>query len=217
MAKWDKAQRDKAADRGEAMPDGSFPIKTNRDLESAVRLYKSGHQGSDPAAVRRHILRRAKALGVEIDLAAIHWSVVDLAAKEYQSGGGGGYSGPSQVSARMGSSADGPRVTERTTGGVTEQRGRGAGKPYARHAGEDVQCPKCHRYNEDDAKFCDQCGAKLPEREVGLSHHGLDYRQVLVDLSNESAIGVAQWLGIDAPDGGGGGQGRDCPYPQDQR
>lgn len=33
---------------------------------------------------------------------------------------------------------------------------------YSRHPGEDVQCPVCHKFNMDDAKFCDQCGAKLP-------------------------------------------------------
>lgn len=33
---------------------------------------------------------------------------------------------------------------------------------YSRHPGEDVQCPNCHKFNMDDAKFCDQCGAKLP-------------------------------------------------------
>lgn len=41
---------------------------------------------------------------------------------------------------------------------------------YSRHEGEDVQCPSCHKYNMDDAKFCDQCGARLPESAFGHSN-----------------------------------------------
>ncbi len=33
--------------------------------------------------------------------------------------------------------------------------------PYKRDADETVQCPKCERFNDRDAHFCDQCGFKL--------------------------------------------------------
>ena len=35
-------------------------------------------------------------------------------------------------------------------------------EPYHRDADENVQCPSCQKYNDTDARYCDQCGAKLP-------------------------------------------------------
>lgn len=58
-----------------------------------------------------------------------------------------------------------------------------AGQPYSRHPGEDVQCPNCHKYNMDDAKFCDQCGHKLPESAFEHANGG-----PAVALSNNLAI-----------------------------
>lgn len=54
-------QRREAADSGDAMPDGSFPIKNGEDLGNAIRL---AGKAKDPAAARRHIKSRAKALGL---------------------------------------------------------------------------------------------------------------------------------------------------------
>jgi hypothetical protein len=34
--------------------------------------------------------------------------------------------------------------------------------PYQRDPDENVQCPACGKYNDTDARYCDQCGAKLP-------------------------------------------------------
>lgn len=53
-------ERDKAADTGAAMPDGSFPIKNAGDLANAIRL---AGNAKDPAAARKHIIARAKTLG----------------------------------------------------------------------------------------------------------------------------------------------------------
>jgi hypothetical protein len=57
-------QRRSAASHGDALPDGSFPIKNKEDLANARRLV--GH-AKDPAAARALIRRRAKELGVSID------------------------------------------------------------------------------------------------------------------------------------------------------
>lgn len=46
--------------------------------------------------------------------------------------------------------------------------GDGAGyspAPYEREADETVQCPSCKKYNDTDARFCDQCGTKLTGRD----------------------------------------------------
>lgn len=53
-------ERKKAADAGEAMPDGSFPIKSDQDLKNAVRAVG---RASDPAKAKEHIISRAKAMG----------------------------------------------------------------------------------------------------------------------------------------------------------
>lgn len=58
-------QRAKAADSGAAMPDGSFPIHTKQDLENARRAVGRANP-SKQAAVKAHIRKRAKALGVSL-------------------------------------------------------------------------------------------------------------------------------------------------------
>ena len=56
------AERADAADAGQAMPDGSYPIKTVKDLKNAIQSYG---RAKDPAKVKAHIMARAKALGKE--------------------------------------------------------------------------------------------------------------------------------------------------------
>jgi hypothetical protein len=55
-------ERKNLADKGSALPDGSFPIKTVQDLKNAIRL---AGNSKDPAAAKRHIKRMARKLGVE--------------------------------------------------------------------------------------------------------------------------------------------------------
>jgi hypothetical protein len=63
-AHWERAftadERRKHAKSGAAMPDGSFPILNRTHLHAALTLY--GH-AKDPAAAKRHIIKRAKAIG----------------------------------------------------------------------------------------------------------------------------------------------------------
>lgn len=67
------AQREQAADDGQAMSDGSFPIKNTSDLKNAI---KAIGRAKDPAAAKRHIIQRAKALGRE-DLLPDAWKSTD--------------------------------------------------------------------------------------------------------------------------------------------
>jgi hypothetical protein len=53
-------ERQSAADSGEAMSDGSFPIKNKDDLKNAIRL---AGNAKDPAKAKAHIKTRARALG----------------------------------------------------------------------------------------------------------------------------------------------------------
>lgn len=57
------AGRRKAAASGAAMPDGSYPIKTKSDLRRAIKAVGRGN--ADHSAIRKHIMKRAKALGLE--------------------------------------------------------------------------------------------------------------------------------------------------------
>ena len=53
-------ERRELAKEGEAMKDGSFPIRNGQDLKDAIR---SVGRAKDPAAAKRWIKKRAKELG----------------------------------------------------------------------------------------------------------------------------------------------------------
>jgi hypothetical protein len=84
-----QAKRQEMAKKGEALPDGSYPIATKGDVEKAIHAYgraKPEHK----AAVKKHIIKRAKSLGVShlipdswkpVSAAAITASVDDLRAR----------------------------------------------------------------------------------------------------------------------------------------
>lgn len=55
------AKRREMAGKGTAMPDGSFPIANARDLANAIQALG---RAKDRAAARKHILSRARALGL---------------------------------------------------------------------------------------------------------------------------------------------------------
>jgi hypothetical protein len=57
------AGRRKAAKSGAALPDGSYPIQNKSDLRKAIKAV--GRGGADHNKIRAHILKRAKALGLE--------------------------------------------------------------------------------------------------------------------------------------------------------
>jgi len=53
-------ERKEDAKSGKALPDGSFPIENDSDLENAIHAYS---RAKNKAAAKRHIIRRARALG----------------------------------------------------------------------------------------------------------------------------------------------------------
>lgn len=59
--KYKQADRDEMAKSGEAMPDGSYPIRDAEDVGNAVRAV--GRGGADHDAIRRHVIKRADAIG----------------------------------------------------------------------------------------------------------------------------------------------------------
>lgn len=71
-AEWDWRDKYNGLDRhnmaksGEAMPDGSYPIKDAEDLQNAIHAVGRGNADHD--AIRKHIIDRAKALGLSADI-----------------------------------------------------------------------------------------------------------------------------------------------------
>jgi hypothetical protein len=63
-------EREEMAASGEAMEDGSYPIKTKKDLENAIQAYG---RAKDKAKAKAHIKARAKALGAE-DMLPEEWT-----------------------------------------------------------------------------------------------------------------------------------------------
>src|SRR5512138_116020 len=62
--------RMKMAKKGIAMPDGSYPIPDVSHLKAAIQAIG---RAKDPEATKRHIIKRAKALG-RTDLLPADWS-----------------------------------------------------------------------------------------------------------------------------------------------
>ena len=60
MAQFSRQQRSKLARKGDALPDGSFPIRNNSDLQNAKQAVG---RSKNPAAARAFINQRAEELG----------------------------------------------------------------------------------------------------------------------------------------------------------
>lgn len=73
-----KKSREQAAEKGQALPDGSYPIRNESDLKNAIRAYGRAKE-SDRAKVRKHIMKRARALG-RADLIPEDWKTAASAA-----------------------------------------------------------------------------------------------------------------------------------------
>lgn len=62
LAKFSDEERMKLADKGFALPDGSYPIRNEQDLRNAIQAYGRS-KPQDRVKVRKHIAKRARALG----------------------------------------------------------------------------------------------------------------------------------------------------------
>jgi hypothetical protein len=66
--RYSKAARAVAAKSGQALPNGSYPIRNKRELMAAVRRRR---QGNAPyPQIVAHIRRRAKEMGVKLNMTA---------------------------------------------------------------------------------------------------------------------------------------------------
>ena len=62
LSKISDSQRNRLAATGRALPDGSYPIRNEKDLKNAIQAYGRSNP-EDRSKVRSHIIKRAKALG----------------------------------------------------------------------------------------------------------------------------------------------------------
>lgn len=75
MPDFNTKQREALANKGQAMPDGSFPIRNRADLERAIMAFG---RASDPEKTKAWIKKRAAELHAE-DLLPDSWTSVDHA------------------------------------------------------------------------------------------------------------------------------------------
>lgn len=59
---WTEESREKASDKGQALPDGSYPIADAEDLRKAIQAYG---RAKNKSAAKRHIMKRARQLKKE--------------------------------------------------------------------------------------------------------------------------------------------------------
>jgi hypothetical protein len=67
--KFSEEKREELADKGQALSDGSFPISNIKDLKNAIKAHG---RAKDIEKAKKHIKKRAKALGQE-DLIPTEW------------------------------------------------------------------------------------------------------------------------------------------------
>lgn len=79
--KFSTEEREKLAKTGEALPDGSYPIRNKRDLINAIKSQGRGLRNATPKRVREvlnHIKKRANELGVKLEKTEKgYWSIVN--------------------------------------------------------------------------------------------------------------------------------------------
>jgi hypothetical protein len=73
-------KRKKLAGEGLALPDGSYPIRNVEELKNAIQAYGRG-KPSKRAAIRRHIMKRARALK-KADLIPDKWKTASVFVEE---------------------------------------------------------------------------------------------------------------------------------------
>ena len=74
-------EREELAKKGEAMKDGSYPIRNKADLKNAIQAFG---RAKNKAATKKHIIKRAKALG-ETELIPEEWNFSNISVDDLRS------------------------------------------------------------------------------------------------------------------------------------
>jgi Double zinc ribbon len=156
----------------DALPGSSFayidsqgerhlPIHDEGHVKAALGRFNQtqfeGGKAKKKAA--RKILARASSMGIDVSDDSAVAQAAKKAAKVVK-----GEAGDCSTCHGTGKIMEGNRDCPDCGPGDTGKAEKAA--PYKKQPGETVECPECHKYNSPDAKFCDQCGAKLPAGKV---------------------------------------------------
>ena len=74
-------EREALAEKGEAMKDGSYPIRNKADLKNAIKAFG---RAKNKAATKKHIVKRAKALG-ETEMIPQEWNFSAISVDDLRS------------------------------------------------------------------------------------------------------------------------------------
>lgn len=128
--------------------DPSFPIADKEDLQNAIKAV--GRAGGDHDAVRKYIIGRAKALGLE-DLIPDNWNA----------------DGTLKSSAGQGTARDLPLNTDAPVDSEDLEAEEDADA-------EQPRCPGCGQFVTADAETCPSCDTDLPARAAGAGEQRAD-------------------------------------------
>lgn len=81
FATFTDAERKELAKKGWAMPDGAYPIRNESDLKNAIKAYGRASL-KEQAATKKHIIKRARALGL-VELLPDVWHVNTASVAEF--------------------------------------------------------------------------------------------------------------------------------------
>lgn len=119
-------ERQRLAKKGQALPDGSYPIVTKQDLRNAIQAYG---RASNKAKAKRHIVKRARALGAT-NLLPDDWAAQDEAATKlyYFEGRNTPIAASSVTEARKKKKRGGDKLVKVRTPTASEKKAMGRGE-----------------------------------------------------------------------------------------
>jgi hypothetical protein len=160
--------REKEAESGAAMPDGSFPIKSAEDVKHAAEDW--GRAGSKPD-VKAHIIKRAKAIGAESSLPSTwtgdarppgrkskprQWRDAEKGARVKLDDPGDHNHG--KVGVVLGQHPTDPNRTRVKFGTMTTSHPQSCLTAYDAKSTDLISCPECGADVPADADDCPSCG-----------------------------------------------------------
>lgn len=189
--------RERAAERDEALPDGSYPIRNKGDLQRAIQSYG---RASDKDKVKKWIIKRARELDA-VDMLPESWNVEEISHSDelMHHGVKGMKWGVRKPVDRVTTSTNGSKTTkpvEKDSDSTESTKNGGGGGGGGGGASDD---------KDDDEKDDTQKDDGIPE---GDTKKEFDERQKMIDefLKSKGKGDGAKKAG--GGKGGGGGKGK---------
>jgi len=161
--------------------EGHLPIHDEGHVKAALGRFGQTQfeDGKSKKKAARKILARASSMGIDVSDDSAVAQAAKKSAKVTKGGKCTTCKGSGKILAGNRKCPDCAGDGKITPGGPgeeeTAEKSVGGQKPYHRDPDENVECPACRKYNADDARFCDQCSASLPQaafKSGGKACHG---------------------------------------------